>query len=37
MWKYSKIVDTALGILVVSGSLILVIALAVGVMRGPVA
>jgi hypothetical protein len=37
MWKYSRIVDTVLAILVISGSLTLVAAMVVGVMNGPVA
>ena len=37
MCKYSRIIDTVLAILVLSGSLILVAAMVVGVMNGPVA
>jgi hypothetical protein len=37
MWKYSKVIDTFLAILVISGSLILVAAMIMEVIRGPVA
>ena len=37
MWKYSKIIDSILATLVISGSLILISAMLIGVMNGPVA
>lgn len=37
MWKYTKVIDTILAILVITGGLTLISAMVMGVMNGPVA